>query len=651
MKTRLLILTGLLALFICLPVMVNAQEDIDKRIENAQKEIEKLKEEKLKALEEQKARLTQNVEGIKKEDPVPAAPGTDTGTARREGPVNSPINSPLTQSGNVSSSPVNSTAAAPASSSGGQAAFGKCSPPDVNATNEELNICSMAQQIIVDRFTNPGQTKKLILLGGAGSFLQDIVANELAQTANFDKAVTTFLLGAESARLDKQAGADSKSAGTTSLAVKGGVPAFLSWAMENGGAEGSRDGNTLTFRINPVGFADSLKRWGSANGFINTSQQNGLNDLFRRDDGLVRVLRNTSVGFSFDITRGTDPPVFIGSKQQLSSVSVRYQFLNERDPLNPKYEKDWLAYRDHLQKFSNVTAKDVAGALFDFTPTSVTFKNKDLNTWLDGLNTALEAHPTPNLTSRLDPRAIEEIRVVLEAEIAKLPLDKLKNDTVLITALNSLGNAQLELDKQFKLVMDKVAHGQVITFEYTNYRNVNAPDLSNFRFIASKGFWYGADLTFNGSLTMYNKKPASADPAAKIGRIRDFDFTGQVDIPFSSFIKRAQADLASSGSARTPILGIPIFTFAGKYQRLQSDTVLPDGTVKTGTRGDLAFGQAKLTIPINFSGLSFNLPFSVTFANRTDLIKEKEVRGNFGFTFDLDPFFSRLKSSIFGGEQ
>jgi hypothetical protein len=51
-------------------------------------------------------------------------------------------------------------------------------------------------------------------------------------------------------------------------------------------------------------------------------------------------------------------------------------------------------------------------------------------------------------------------------------------------------------------------------------------------------------------------------------------------------------------------------------------------------------GQAKLTIPLGNTGVQF--PISVTVANRTELIKEKEVRGNFGFTFD----FSKLVGAL-----
>jgi hypothetical protein len=50
-------------------------------------------------------------------------------------------------------------------------------------------------------------------------------------------------------------------------------------------------------------------------------------------------------------------------------------------------------------------------------------------------------------------------------------------------------------------------------------------------------------------------------------------------------------------------------------------------------------GQFKFSIPI-LDGIDF--PVSFTFASRTELVKEKEVRGQFGFTFDV----SRLIASV-----
>lgn len=55
----------------------------------------------------------------------------------------------------------------------------------------------------------------------------------------------------------------------------------------------------------------------------------------------------------------------------------------------------------------------------------------------------------------------------------------------------------------------------------------------------------------------------------------------------------------------------------------------------------MEIGQAKITFPVKGSGVK--IPLSVTWANRTELIKEKEVRGNIGITFDLDTIVSKLK--------
>ena len=50
--------------------------------------------------------------------------------------------------------------------------------------------------------------------------------------------------------------------------------------------------------------------------------------------------------------------------------------------------------------------------------------------------------------------------------------------------------------------------------------------------------------------------------------------------------------------------------------------------------------QAKLTIPVKGSGVK--IPLSVTASNRTELIKERDVRASFGVSFDLDPLIGGL---------
>ncbi len=678
MKVKLIIFLTLLFLFFTLPSGIRAQESVDKKIDSVEQEIESLKKRKLAALEKVRNELKKEVQGLEQGQTLPAETALETPAKPAEKipanggaidtagtPKNNVVNAgflrdpaPARGTSPVQPAPIKKAAAAaqPAPQSAGNTAQTGTSlclavqlEPDKYSLTE-VETCNLAIEIVRQRFAN-NEAKRGMFISSANDSVMGILGEKIAQSADakLDKAVKTFLIGSEAARTDKQPGADSKSAGTTSLAVKGGVPAFLAWALENGGAEGSRDGNTITFRVNPLGLADSLANWGSSNGLITVADDKRFNSLFRdKDDPFIRVLKNTSLGFSFDITRGTDPPTLIGSKQQLSAVSARYQFLNRRDPRNSRYKEDWAVFRRDQQRYTDKIAEILPTLItFNTSASGDHYRNADLEAWFQAANAAVTDVPT-DLTGN-QTTAVEAVRVILAQQIDKLPADKLRNNPALVAQLNSFFTEFVTLNDKLSEVLKKVANGEVITFEYTNYRNVNAPDLSNFRFIASKGFWEGADLTFNASLTMFNKKPTSTDPAANVKRIRDFDFTLQADIPFSSFIKRAATEMARPGNeVRTPLIGIPVLTFAGKYQRMQSDGVMPDGTVKTGTRGDLAFGQAKLTIPINFNGLSIKLPFSITMSNRTDLIKEKEIRGNFGFTLDIDPFFSALKNMLPG---
>lgn len=101
--------------------------------------------------------------------------------------------------------------------------------------------------------------------------------------------------------------------------------------------------------------------------------------------------------------------------------------------------------------------------------------------------------------------------------------------------------------------------------------------------------------------------------------------------------------LVVEGSAPT-FLGMAVENGA-LTQSISGTTVMfrgnPLGIVVMETKGNIAVGQMGIKIPIK--GTGFRIPISFSFANRTELIKEKEIRGNIGFTFDLDALFSNIK--------
>ena len=166
-------------------------------------------------------------------------------------------------------------------------------------------------------------------------------------------------------------------------------------------------------------------------------------------------------------------------------------------------------------------------------------------------------------------------------------------------------------------LLNEVANGSILTFEYTNTRQVDLPDLSNFRLIYENGLGGRADFTANTSLTIFNRKQTGPDS----DRLRDFQLSGQLDVPLSNPLKA----------------GNFVLSFSGKFQRMV-ENITTDSGMMMDTKGNIGIGQVKLIIPIKGSGVK--IPISLTFANRTELIKEKEVRGNFGFTLDLDSIFA-----------
>ena len=100
-----------------------------------------------------------------------------------------------------------------------------------------------------------------------------------------------------------------------------------------------------------------------------------------------------------------------------------------------------------------------------------------------------------------------------------------KGDPAIVSAVTKNGKIQLDYHIAEKELQDKIAKGEVVTLEYTNYREVNAPDVSNIRFIAEKGFGNDWNLTTNASISFLNKRPAGMN----VKRIRDFDFTLQLE--------------------------------------------------------------------------------------------------------------------------
>ena len=463
-------------------------------------------------------------------------------------------------------------------------------------------ICFLARNI-KKRVEDPQvKQKPEIQLGEDKGNLLIVLTAKLLK-AKGSASLVDFVTEAQEQRVDQQIGAGPSASGTTSLVSKGGVPYLLGYAVENGAATETTSGTTATFRINPGGLIQTLAKKGFITGFRETD-----------NDPFMKVLRKSAIGFTFDTSRGNNPGTFTGDRQQLSQFTARFEFVNDRDPRNKKYEADWerlvatVGRKFALTTWATTTALQTLGPQGDLKEK---LKDPALQAWLDSTNEKLASAGSDYTT----------LVSIIRTQVDLIPVSAISPDTV--EAVTRFAEGFQEFETERKNLLNKIAKGKILTFEYTNNRGVNAPDTSNFNFIAATGTGKRIDLTANGSFTFFNKLPAASVTTPRPGRVRDFQFAGQLTAPFK--VGDAQFE----------------FWFSGRFERLITDASTVVGTTMPNTKGDIAVGQFGLNIPIK--GLGIKFPISVTFANRTELIKEKEIRGNIGFTMNWDTLFSKLK--------
>jgi hypothetical protein len=135
-----------------------------------------------------------------------------------------------------------------------------------------------------------------------------------------------------------------------------------------------------------------------------------------------------------------------------------------------------------------------------------------------------------------------------------------------------------------------------------------------------------SQLTANASTTIFNTIPTGTNT----GRVRDFRLSGQLDIGLPKI---------------SDSLGKPTMTFSGLYmdllqQPLGQQVLVND--VPVNQKGNVGVFQAKVSFPAG-KGSGVTIPISFTYATRTELIKESDVRGQMGVTFNLESIFSKPK--------
>lgn len=425
----------------------------------------------------------------------------------------------------------------------------------------------------------------------------------------------------EDARTDKQLGAPGSAAGSTSLVSKGSVPAILAFAVENGALTQSASATTVTMRGNLVGWLDLLEN----QDFI-AAYQDGSK--------VVRQLRRVSYSLTLntDTAAGAEEkPEASGlaaitpqairaqlakTKQQIAGYSVRLAILDQRDPRT-------AANRASIATLLDAQGVDFLGSDNAFAP----FFNSDEYTrkWLPE-TVDLLIDPSRNLS-------IADVQRVLYQRLEILRLLAINRIEGFDDEVARVLLALQAFDKARVRIFEAMQKRPLVAFEYVNARTKDLPDASTFRFIAEGQWGSRLDLTANVAWTVQHAGSVPLPEATSIGGRRDFQAAAQMDLPLGGLPQRVAAGTG---------IGAPVLGVAYLSQKLTNRAAVSfAGNTFTVDPGWIHVVQAKVMVPVKGSGVK--IPLSLSYANRTELLKEKDIRGHIGLTFDMDVLSSVVR--------
>jgi hypothetical protein len=426
----------------------------------------------------------------------------------------------------------------------------------------------------------------------------------------------------ENLRLNKLVANTPGPAGATALVSRVSVPSILAFATEYGSILQTNQGNVSTLRGNLLGIARMALGQEQFPYCPEIDQKNcqTASKWLRRISGALSFgsVRDASATATAAAANTPPTPVTLfGSDYRMASWGSRFD-LTANDPNDPKYVPAWRSAIANLR--GNPQSAAFTQAINDLFESAV---GQDLyQNW--------QAETVGPLKAASSAEFAQVLEQQLDILITRMAASDPDFQNRIVTLRRTFMNYAMVRDDLLKEIQSHRA-----SMEYTNQHPVNQPNTSNIRFIYSHQPTRSPTLvTANVAATWYHQTLAGTST----GRFRDLQIAGQLD--------RRLPEI--------PNLGNAVVTFGAYYQWMKEDALINIGsgnvapgsgivlpnTAATllGTKGHIGIFQGKLTIPINGA---LRVPISVTWSNRTELINEKDLRGQIGLTLDLDSVFRR----------
>jgi hypothetical protein len=437
-------------------------------------------------------------------------------------------------------------------------------------------------------------------------------------------------LGADAlaGQFNKLLGSSVGTSGTTSLTSGSAVSSILSLAMEYGAITQTNSGNVATIRTNLFALAQPLVGGEALPACTETSRSSPCKPV-------SRWLRKFSASYSAE-TSGTSTAAATGANSQTGALTTTNVFGGGYRTAGWSARMDWFAanpyavaqadFKAAMEKIGNspeiATLESSVKSLFSKDAVATLYRDWEKETITDLRNASSENDGKQRLAAHLD---------LLLLRLRKADSDFDTNTVKVQTAYKGY----------YDLLDQAIRDLQTNKFstEFTAQHPLGQANTSNFRVIYS---WQPTKtpllFTFNGAVTWYDSIPVDVN-TARVGRIRDAQLSGQVDRKIHNLGSIPNSVLTIAGYYQWQIENALITFSSGNTVPGTSIPLSGPAATLLAPKGNIAIAQLKWTLPIK-NGV-VKIPFSFTWANRTELINENEKRGQIGLTLDLDSVFAK----------
>lgn len=435
----------------------------------------------------------------------------------------------------------------------------------------------------------PGASRKIAIFALAAA-ADPAKAKDVSYAASYIAAVETH-------RTDKQLSSSASTGVSTSAADKPGIPYLLGLAIDHGAIAQNINGSALTLTSSPYAVIAALQHEDTA-------------ELYQQYSGFTRF----AVSASYNLQDQNNPLASV-QRKQLTEWAVKFRVFGDhsarsQDAYNLFVEKVLPALQDRADKLAKglneIFADQWARPLQDFThlteikiETYLNDPKYDETKAEDDITEIIKTAVQQLIYGQLGAKGVTEDQ---KSRLSQFLIDYKSATDAYVRSAGVLDDALNALDKKATL-----------TLGYFNERFANTPNYSVGKLMYEKkpdGFM---QIDANLSFSAYSNPDATKNQQT----FRD----ATAALQFQQNLGRSPFLINSDDKSQISL------AFAGRYERLQENRHIP------GKKADIAVANWKIEIPI---GQGVSLPLSITYANATELIKEQDIRGNFGITFDLD---------------